>query len=106
MIQENLLNDCQQHLNNRNQVVRLENIPVYNPRIPSMPNDEFKPLEPPPSYEQAVSSCPSLNVQQTSQMPQPPTYTAQDNRQVPPPPEFSPPNPPANQYSNSRSRRS
>ncbi|KAE9547742.1 hypothetical protein FO519_009045 [Halicephalobus sp. NKZ332] len=57
---------------------------LYNPRLPSLPNDEFKPIEPPPPYEQAVSSCPSLNIPQINNLPQPPTYSAQDSRQVPP----------------------
>uniref|UniRef100_A0AC34QV03 EGF-like domain-containing protein n=1 Tax=Panagrolaimus sp. JU765 TaxID=591449 RepID=A0AC34QV03_9BILA len=85
MIRENLLNDCQQRFTTPMQIVRLENIPVYNPRIPALPNDEFKPLEPPPSYEQAVASCPSLNPA-IGGPPQPPTYSAENSPNLNPPP--------------------
>uniref|UniRef100_A0A183CC33 EGF-like domain-containing protein n=1 Tax=Globodera pallida TaxID=36090 RepID=A0A183CC33_GLOPA len=58
-IQQNLLNDRDRHHNQQHQqqyVLRLEQIPVYNPRMFNAA-EPAKPLEPPPPYEQAIR-CP------------------------------------------------
>jgi hypothetical protein len=98
MIHENLLNDhCQQHFrrlptasHSSGQIVRLEHIPVYNPNLTSLPTDEYKPLEPPPSYEQAVSTCPAISTPIAS------------TRQPQPPPIYSPPRDDSSQPRSSR----
>uniref|UniRef100_A0AC34FD92 EGF-like domain-containing protein n=1 Tax=Panagrolaimus sp. ES5 TaxID=591445 RepID=A0AC34FD92_9BILA len=104
MIHENLLNDCHHQFrrppsasHSSGQIVRLENIPVYNPTIPHLPTDEYKPLEPPPSYEQAVSNCPAMSTPILSTRAQPPPIyspprATDDALQQPSrPPEESPP---------------
>ncbi|CAJ0595622.1 unnamed protein product [Cylicocyclus nassatus] len=74
-------------------VIRLDTIPHFNPNMIGGvdPLSPAKPLEPPPSYEQAVSAPP---------VPQPPSYTeTADERVVPPPPPIihSQPPPPNRQ---------
>ena len=55
MVQENLLNEgTMRHFNHSGipptYVVRLENIPTYNPQL--LASEDFKPTEPPPPYDQ------------------------------------------------------
>ncbi|KAL6732109.1 hypothetical protein Aduo_002905 [Ancylostoma duodenale] len=70
-------------------VIRLDTIPHFNPHMIGGvdPLSPAKPLEPPPSYEQAVSAPPA---------PQPPSYTetAEERGPPPPPPPIPPSQPP------------
>lgn len=79
IIQENLLNEgVIGRLDGRQYVVRLEQVPTYNPQLwgivgPNEAESAFKPVEPPPSYEQAVR-CSSVSANLL-----PPDYTPVDN---------------------------
>lgn len=64
---ENLLNDAAYRRNTRSRsadtqsnqgVYRLESIPTYNPEI--LNNPDYKIDMPPPTYEQAITRCPTL----------------------------------------------
>ncbi|KAK6034856.1 hypothetical protein COOONC_27639 [Cooperia oncophora] len=65
-------------------VIRLDTIPHFNPHMIGgvEPIPIAKPMDPPPSYEQAVSAPPA---------PQPPSYTESANERPPPPPPSLPP---------------
>ncbi|KAI1708299.1 hypothetical protein DdX_11979 [Ditylenchus destructor] len=79
VIQENLLNEgVFGQLDGRQFVVRLEQVPTYNPQLwgvtgSNQTESALKPVEPPPSYEQAVR-CPSVSTDLL-----PPDYTPVDN---------------------------
>uniref|UniRef100_A0A914EB03 EGF-like domain-containing protein n=1 Tax=Acrobeloides nanus TaxID=290746 RepID=A0A914EB03_9BILA len=104
MVQENLLNEgTMRHFNHSGipptYVVRLENIPTYNPQL--LASEDFKPTEPPPPYDQAVSRCPAIS--HANDLVNPPNYT-QSNESIgvltvsnrPPLPRFRPPDIPRN----------
>ncbi|WKX88142.1 hypothetical protein Q1695_008062 [Nippostrongylus brasiliensis] len=67
-------------------VIRLDTIPHFNPHMIGgvEPMPPAKPMDPPPSYEQAVSAPPA---------PQPPSYTETADQRGPPPPPPPPPPP-------------
>lgn len=113
IIQENILNEgVIRQLNGRQYVVRLEEVPNFNPQLlltmeQNVPSSAFKPVDPPPPYDQAVR-CASVN----PRPPLPPNYSppqaahmmdrafiGQENddsnlQQRPPLPRFRPPDPP------------
>ncbi|KAL3086025.1 hypothetical protein niasHT_030449 [Heterodera trifolii] len=68
-MQQNLLNDRHQNHQQQQYVLRLEQVPVYNPRLFAS-LEQSKPLEPPPPYEQAIRCPPHQHNQQC-----PPIYS-------------------------------
>ncbi|KAH7714256.1 Protein Y51F10.3 [Aphelenchoides avenae] len=109
MIQENLLNEAvicdDPPFPSQHNMVRLENVPAYNPRL--LNELEFKPVDPPPSYDQAchsihaVARCMAVprNVRPPNYSP--PRHGSQSSigapapaYSQPPPPSFPPPEPP------------
>uniref|UniRef100_A0A7E4ZUS4 EGF-like domain-containing protein n=1 Tax=Panagrellus redivivus TaxID=6233 RepID=A0A7E4ZUS4_PANRE len=81
MIRENPLHSSQH-------ICGLASYPEYNPALPPPSSDDFKPIEPPPSYEQAVATCSTLIPATPVHQRAPPTPNS-----VPPPPTYSPPRP-------------
>uniref|UniRef100_A0A183EJR5 EGF-like domain-containing protein n=1 Tax=Gongylonema pulchrum TaxID=637853 RepID=A0A183EJR5_9BILA len=70
-------------------IIRLDTIPVFNPHVSS---NITKPMDPPPSYEQAVtSSSVSQPINDGAAPVHPPEYTPYP---PPPPPRFRPPETP------------
>lgn len=79
-------------------VIRLDTIPVFNPRmVGGVGDSELKPIDPPPPYEQAIaSSGRNDNTGFCGGIAQrPPEYTPRVDQ--PPPPNFRPPDTPREQ---------
>uniref|UniRef100_A0A915ABW2 EGF-like domain-containing protein n=1 Tax=Parascaris univalens TaxID=6257 RepID=A0A915ABW2_PARUN len=106
-LQENLLNEENPNLTAGvrpdpgilpSYVIRLDTIPVFNPRmVGGVGDSELKPIDPPPPYEQAIaSSGRNDNTGFAGGVAQrPPEYTPRVDQ--PPPPNFRPPDTPREQ---------
>lgn len=76
-------------------VIRLDTIPVFNPRmLGGVGDQDLKHVDPPPSYEQVIASGNAVAEDTTRDMQRPPEYTPRASQ--PPPPRFRPPDAPRN----------